>query len=86
MFHFFAQKRLQSRGFSSGRKRRRPNETAFSAVLRSSFQVCLLLFVVFAALVSGWIILSGNEEALFAGNPMQAVVVVTVITATVMIH
>jgi len=86
MFHFFAQKRLQSRGFSSGRKRRRPNETAFSAVLRSSFQVCLLLFVVFAALVSGWIILSGNEEALFAGNPLQAVVVVTVITATVMIH
>ncbi|MDA9924777.1 HDIG domain-containing protein [Verrucomicrobiales bacterium] len=55
-------------------------------MLRSSFQVCLLLFVVFAALVSGWIILSGNEEALFAGNPMQAVVVVTVITATVMIH
>ena len=86
MFHFFAQKRLQSRGFSSGRKRRRPNETALSAALRSSFQVCLLLFVVFAALVSGWIILSGNEEALFAGNPMQAVVVVTVITATVMIH
>ena len=86
MFHFFAQKRLQSRGFSSGRKRRKPNETALSAALRSSFQVCLLLFVVFAALVSGWIILSGNEEALFAGNPMQAVVVVTVITTTVMIH
>ena len=86
MFHFFAQKRLQSRGFSSGRKRRKPNESAFSAALRSSFQVCLLLFIVFAALVSGWIVLSGNEDSLFAGNPMQAVVVVTVVTATVMIH
>lgn len=86
MFHFLSQKRLQSRGFSSGQKRRKPSENAFSEVMRSSWQVCGLLFLFFAALVSFWIILSANETSIFAGNPVQAVVVVTVIAATLMVH
>lgn len=86
MFHFLSQKRLQSRGFSSGQKRRKPNETALSAALRYSWQVCVLLFAVFAALVSFWIVLSSNETSLFANNPVQVVVVVTVISATLMVH
>jgi putative nucleotidyltransferase with HDIG domain len=86
MFHFLSQKRLQSRGFSSGQKRRKPNETALSEALRTSWQVCGLLFLVFAGLVSFWINLSSNETSLFANNPLQAVVVVTVIAATLMVH
>ncbi|MDF1860687.1 MAG: HDIG domain-containing protein [Verrucomicrobiales bacterium] len=86
MFHFLSQKRLQSRGFSSGQKRRKPNETALSEALRSSWQVCGLLFLVFAGLVSFWINLSSNETSLFAMNSLQAVVVVTVIAATLMVH
>lgn len=86
MFHFLSQKRLQSRGFSSGQKRRKPNETAMSSMLRSGWQICGLLFFLFAALVSFWIIFSSSETSIFAGNPLQAVVVVTVITATLMVH
>ncbi|MEM9280751.1 MAG: HDIG domain-containing metalloprotein [Verrucomicrobiota bacterium] len=86
MFHFLSQKRLQSRGFSSGQKRRKPNETAVSELMKSGWQVCGLLFLLFAAAVSFWVILSSNEGSLFAGNPLQAVVVVSVITATMMVH
>lgn len=86
MFHFLSQKRLRRRGFSSGQKRRKPNETPLQAALRSSWQVCGLLFVVFAALVSLWITISANENSLFANNPLQAVVVVTVVSATLMVH
>ncbi len=86
MFHFLSQKRLQSRGFSSGQKRRKPNETAMTSMLRSGWQICGLLFFLFAALVSFWIIISASDTSIFAGNPLQAVVVVTVITATLMVH
>jgi len=86
MFHFLSQKRLQSRGFSSGQKRRKPTESAMSEMLRSGWQVCGLLFLVFAALVSVWIVVSASPESLFADSPIQAVVVVTVISATLMVH
>ncbi|MDF1740218.1 MAG: HDIG domain-containing protein [Verrucomicrobiales bacterium] len=86
MFHSLSQKRLKSRGFSSGQKRLKPNETAMSAMLSSGWQICGLLFFVFAALVSCWVIFSSSEEAIFAGNALQAAVVVTVITATLMVH
>ncbi len=86
MFHFLSQKRLQSRGFSSGQKRRKPNETAMSEMMKSGWQVCGLLFLLFAALVSCWVILSSSENSIFAKNPLQAVVVVSVIAATMMVH
>ena len=86
MFHFLSQKRLQSRGFSSGQKRRKPTESAMREMLRSGWQVCGLLFFVFAALVSLWTLVSSSPESLFADSPIQAVVVVTVISATLMVH
>ena len=86
MFHFLSQKRLQSRGFSSGQKRRKPNETAMSEMMRSGWQVRGLLFFFFATLVSGWVIFSSSANSIFADNPLQAVVVVSVITATMMVH
>lgn len=86
MFHFFSQKRLQSRGFSSGQKRRKPNETAASEMMRSGWQICGLLFLVFVALVSSWIVFTSSSTSIFAGNPLQAFVVVTVISATFMVH
>jgi len=86
MFHFFSQKRLKSRGFSSGQKRRKPNETAMSEMMRSGWQVRGLLFVLFATLVSVWVIFSSSATSIFADNPIQAVVVITVITATMMVH
>ncbi len=86
MFHFFSQKRLKSRGFSSGQKRRKPNETAMSEMMRSGWQVRGLLFFLFATLVSAWVIFSSSANSIFADNPLQAVVVITVITATMMVH
>jgi len=86
MFHFFSQKRLQDRGFSSGQKRRTPHETPISEWLKSGWQVCGLLFVAFATLVSLWIILSSSEHSFFGNNTLQTIVVVSVISATLVIH
>ena len=86
MFHFLSQKRLQSRGFSSGQKRRKLNETAMSEMMRSGWQVSGLLFATFAALVSFWIIFSSSSGSIFAGNHLQTFVVVTVISATLVVH
>ena len=86
MFHFLSQKRLQSRGFSSGQKRRKLNETAISEMMRSGWQVSGLLFAVFAALVSFWIIFSSSSGSLFAGKHLQTFIVVTVISATLVVH
>ena len=86
MFHFLSQKRLQSRGFSSGQKRRKLNETAMSEMMRSGWQVSGLLFATFAALVSFWIIFSSSSGSIFDGNHLQTFVVVTVISATLVVH
>jgi len=86
MFHFLSQKKLQSRGFSSGQKRRTPNETAMSTWLSSGWQFRWLLFLLFAAIVSSWIIITESSGALFADNELQTIVVVTVIAATLMVH
>jgi putative nucleotidyltransferase with HDIG domain len=86
MFHFLSQKRLQSRGFSSGQKRRKLSDTAWTEMLRSGWQVSGVLFVVFAVLVSAWIIVSASATAIFAENPFRTAVVVTVISATLVVH
>jgi hypothetical protein len=86
MFHFLSQKRLQSRGFSSGQKRRKLSDTAWTEMLRSGWQVSGVLFVVFAVLVSAWIIVSASATSIFAGNPFRTAVVVTVISATLVVH
>ncbi len=86
MFHFLSQKRLQNRGFSSGQKRRTLNETAISEMLRSGWQISGLLFALFAALVSFWIIFSSSSGSIFEGNHLQTFVVVTVISATLVVH
>lgn len=86
MFHFLAQKRLQNRGYSSGKKRRKTKETAMSEMLRSGWQVGGGLFLLFAILVSTWIVLASAEDSIFSGNRMQTAVVVVVITATLCVH
>jgi len=86
MFHFLSQKRLQSRGFSSGQKRRKLNETAMSEMMRSGWQVSGLLFATFAALVSFWIIFSSSSGSIFDGYHLRTFVVVTVISATLVVH
>lgn len=86
MFHFLSQKRLQSRGFSSGQKRRKLSDTAWTEMLRSGWQVSGVLFIVFAALISAWIIASASADSVFAGRPFRTAVVVTVISATLVVH
>lgn len=86
MFHFLSQKRLQSRGFSSGQKRRKLSDTAWTEMLRSGWQVSGVLFAVFAVLVSAWIIASASADSVFAGRPFRTAVVVTVISATLVVH
>lgn len=86
MFHFFSQKRLKDRGYSSGKKRRKPNETAFSEMLCSGWQVSFVLFAAFAALVSLWLNVAAVPGAIFEGKALQTSVVAVVITATFMVH
>ncbi len=86
MFHFFSQQRLKNRGFSSGKKRRKPQETAMRTMFASGWQICGLLFVIFAALVSAWICFSADPSSIFEKKPLQTSVVVSVIIATLMIH
>jgi len=86
MFHFLAQQRLKNRGFSSGKKRKKPNESAFSEWMRFGWQVTGILLVVFAILTTAWICVSGHPSSIFEGNILQTAVVVTVITATLTVH
>lgn len=86
MFHNLSQKRLQSRGFSSGQKRRKISDTPWSEMLRSGWQVSGLLFAAFALLVSLWIVFAADEGSVFAGNHVQTFVVVSVIAATLVVH
>lgn len=86
MFHFLSQKRLQSRGFSSGQKRRKMSDAAWQEMLRSSKVVGALLFVAFAVFVSAWVIFSSSEGSAFSGKALQTVVVVAVVSATLAIH
>lgn len=86
MFHFLSQKRLQSRGFSSGQKRRKLQDTAWTEMMRSGWQVTGLLFLGFALLVSLWILVSASPGSLLAGNRFQTAVVVSVVAATLVVH
>ncbi len=86
MFHFLSQKRLQSRGFSCGQKRRKLSDTAWSEMMRSGWQIGGVLFAIFALLVSLWIVLASSDGSIFAGNHLQTFVVVTVISATLLVH
>ena len=54
--------------------------------MRSGWQVSGLLFIGFAILVSLWIIVSSSSGSIFAGNRLQAFVVVFVISATLVVH
>ncbi len=55
-------------------------------MMRSGWQVSGLLFIGFAILVSLWIIVSSSSGSIFAGNRLQAFVVVFVISATLVVH
>jgi len=57
-----------------------------STWLSSGWQFRWLLFLLFAAIVSSWIIITESSGALFADNELQTIVVVTVIAATLMVH
>ncbi|MEX2579919.1 MAG: HDIG domain-containing metalloprotein [Verrucomicrobiales bacterium] len=57
-----------------------------SEMLSYGWQVCGLLFVVFAAIVSAWVIVTSSSESIFANRALQTIVVVTVISATLMVH
>ncbi|MEM7699733.1 MAG: HDIG domain-containing metalloprotein, partial [Verrucomicrobiota bacterium] len=74
------------RGFSSGKKRRMPKESQLSYLLKTGWQVRSALFVVFAALVSLWIVLASSDGSIFDNSPLQATVVVAFITAVIAVH
>ncbi len=86
MLHILAQKRLKSRGFSSGKKRRTTKDTPLAAMMRSGWQVCAGIFVLFTLAVSAWIVLASAEDSIFSDNGLQTAVVVMAITATLCVH
>lgn len=86
MLHFLSQKRLQSRGFSSGQKRRKLSDAAWQEMLRTGGRISALLFVSFAAILSGWIVFSSSPGSVFSGKPLQTTVVVVVVSLTLAVH
>lgn len=86
MFHILAQKRLKRRGFSSGKKRRKTRDSAVSEMMRSGWQVCGSVFLLFAIFVSVWVAFASAEDSMFSGNALQSSFVVFVITATLCVH
>lgn len=57
-----------------------------SEMLRYGWQFSMGLFVLFAVLVSSWIVFSSAQDSIFSNNRMQTAVVVLVITATLCVH
>lgn len=86
MFHFLAQKRLERRGFSSGKKRRKTKDSPLREMLRFGGQARAAIFVLFALLTSACVVLFSAADSLFSENSIQTAVVVFVITATMSVH
>ena len=86
MLSNISQKRLKNRGFSSGKKRRKVSERPWFEMMRSGWQVSGLLFGLFAILSSLWIVFAAEAGSVFAGNHLQTIVVVSVISATLVVH
>ena len=57
-----------------------------SEMFRSGWQVAGGLFVLFTILVSIWIAFASPDDSIFSGHPLQVVVVVLVVTATLCVH
>lgn len=57
-----------------------------SEMLRSGWQVCAGVFVLFAILASFWVVFASAPDSVFAKNSLQTAVVVFVITATLSVH
>ncbi|MCB1062679.1 MAG: HDIG domain-containing protein [Verrucomicrobiae bacterium] len=86
MFEFFSQLRLKRKGFSSGKKRRKQREHPLLRLLREGRSIGFLLLVALVAAVSGLAIYAADPLSVFAGQLFKTVVVVTVLTATLVIQ
>ena len=86
MLDFFYQMRLKQKGFTSGKKRRKQLDNDLVHAFQEGKPVRMSLFALFASAVAMLAVYGANPEAMFAGEPLQAVVVVAVITLTMVIQ
>ena len=86
MLDFFSQMRLKRKGFSSGKKRRKQVDNDLLLALQEGKPVRMALFALFAAGVAALSVYGADPQAIFSGEPLQAVVVVVVITLTMIIQ
>ena len=86
MLDFFSQMRLKRKGFSSGKKRRKQVDNDLLLALQEGKPVRGALFALFAAAVAALAVYGADPEAIFSGEPLQAVVVVVVIALTMIIQ
>jgi len=86
MLDFFYQMRLKQKGFTSGKKRRKQLDNDLVHAFQEGKPVRMSLFALFASAVAMLAVYGANPEAIFAGEPLQAVVVVAVITLTMVIQ
>ncbi len=76
----FSNSRLKQQGFSSGRKRRTQKEDPLHYALARGRVVRSSLFFAFALLVAGLVGFTKDGRGLMSGTPLQAVVVVALVT------
>ncbi len=86
MLEFFSQLRLKRKGFSSGKKRRKQREHPLMRNLREGRFVFALILAALVAAVSGLANYAADPLSVFAGQPIKTTIVVTVLTATLLIQ
>ncbi len=86
MIDLIAKNRLEKRGYSSGKKRRKVIENEFLDALRNGVTARIALIVGFALFTTLLVVLSRDDGAIFAQNRIQAALVVNVIVVTMVIQ
>lgn len=86
MLDFLSRLQLERRGLSSGKRRRKVLENDFVTALQSGMWTKAGIFVVFALIVTIFVFLRRDEQALFGGYFLQPPLMVMVIVATLAIQ
>ncbi|MEM7012564.1 MAG: HDIG domain-containing metalloprotein [Verrucomicrobiota bacterium] len=86
MFEFLSRHRLERRGLSSGKRRRKVAENDFLSALQNGMTMKAALFIGFAILTIFFLAMRGDDNALFTAHLLQMPLIVGVIVATLVIQ
>ncbi|MEO0445191.1 MAG: HDIG domain-containing metalloprotein [Verrucomicrobiota bacterium] len=86
MVSFSSRSELERRGLSTGKRRRKVQETTFRKALEEGPITRIAIFVVFSIVTSAVLLLFRDAEAVFTGSPIRTILLVSLITATMYVH